>query len=132
MAEHVLTRAISLTVVRDRHGCTGQAASVWRYDPSSPYEVSVQFQPGDAAWQFARETVSNGLSGDPCLGDVSMWTIKDQVMIRLESPEGTATFAGRASQVREFLLDSYALVARGDEVMDFTDVIDEILRQGAS
>lgn len=134
MAERVLTRRIDLAVIADADGKGGgTVAACWEYEPKQPFAVRVVFLTAEVAWSFGRSLLAEGLETSSGDLDVIVWPEDRQTLgIRLSSPDGTAYFEAPKRAVREFLLDSYALVARGAEEMDFTEAIDEIFRRAVS
>lgn len=134
MAERVLTRRIDLAVLADLEGKGGgMEPALWEYDPKEPFAVRVVFLTAEVAWSFGRNLLAEGLEKSSGDLDVIVWPEDRKTLgIRLSSPDGTAYFEAPKRPVREFLLDLYALVKRGNEEMDFTEAIDEIFRRAVS
>lgn len=93
-----------------------------RYDPDDPYAVHVGFHTGAAGavrWTFARQLLTDGVSGRTGEGDVSVWPARTSgrpvVCLSLSSPSGRAIFEVPLDGLVQFLTDTYAVVPTGSE-----------------
>ncbi len=106
-----------------------------RYDASDPYAVSVSFHTGQGAsaevvdWTFARQLLTDGVSGPSGEGDVQAWPSAGDggavVCLALSSPSGKALFEVPLPALAEFLSHTYAAVPTGAE-SDHVDVDAEL------
>jgi hypothetical protein len=104
-----------------------------RYDAADPYAVHVSFHTGPdgetVEWSFARQLLTDGVSGPVGEGDVRVWptTIagRPAVCLALSSPSGQAMFEVGQAELVEFLTRSYAAVPTGSE-SDFVDLDAEL------
>jgi hypothetical protein len=92
-----------------------------RYSVADPYAVRAVFS-GDGMeveWVFARDLLRSGLGTPVGDGDVHVWpswgTGRELLMISLTSPDGQAVLEAGASDVREFLDRTAAVVPDGAE-----------------
>lgn len=96
-----------------------------RYDVADPYAVAVAFHTGaegnDAVeWTFARQLLTDGVTGPVGEGDVQVWPTRDDagtptVCLALSSPSGKAMFELPVRELVEFLGQTYAAVPTGSE-----------------
>jgi hypothetical protein len=97
-----------------------------RYDASDPYAVSVAFHTGPAdgsgdvvEWTFARQLLTDGVSGPVGEGDVQVWPSSSGgapvVCLALSSPSGKALFEIPLPALVDFLGSTYAAVPTGGE-----------------
>lgn len=96
-----------------------------RYDVSDPYAVNVAFHTGPAEggdvveWTFARQLLTDGVSGPVGEGDVQVWPSSSGgspvVCLALSSPSGKALFEIPLPQLVDFLGATYAAVPTGGE-----------------
>ncbi|RSN39906.1 SsgA family sporulation/cell division regulator [Amycolatopsis sp. WAC 04197] len=91
------------------------------YDTSDPFAVKLRFLRDSAIeveWLVSRELLAAGLLTPSGEGDVRIGpdlTGAKRVMMMLNTPAGTATFAVRLGELVEFLDCSHALVSAGEE-----------------
>ncbi|MGH3745425.1 MAG: SsgA family sporulation/cell division regulator [Mycobacteriales bacterium] len=111
-------------------------AAVLRYEAADPYAVHVGFRTGAdeiVEWTFARQLLSDGVTGRVGEGDVQAWPLSPGdahgreavVCLSLCSPSGAALFEAPLAAVVEFLSRTYAAVPAGSE-SDFVDVDAEL------
>lgn len=100
----------------------------FRYQESDPYAVSISLDEdaASAVWTFARDLLSEGLSGPTGDGDVHVWpgcTVSGHtvVLIEVTSDDEDVILAALPEDVSSFLASTTALVAVGDESL-FLDV----------
>lgn len=96
-----------------------------RYDVHDPYAVTVAFHTGSAEsgdvvdWTFARQLLTDGVSGPVGEGDVQVWPSSSGgapvVCLALSSPSGKALFEIPLPQLVDFLGSTYATVPTGAE-----------------
>lgn len=103
------------------------------YDVEDPYAVQVSFHTGGdsdvVSWTFARQLLSDGVTGPVGEGDVQVWPSTSEgqpvVCLSLSSPSGKALFEVPLPELVEFLGQTYAAVATGAEG-DYVDVDAEL------
>lgn len=121
-------------VVPDGQGLP--VAAVLRYEAVDPYAVHVGFRTGAdevVEWTFARQLLTDGVTGRVGEGDVQVWPISQTVPPRddagvclsLCSPSGAALFEAPLDAVVAFLARTYCAVPVGSE-SDFVDVDAEL------
>jgi hypothetical protein len=132
-----VTQAVSLRTFAG--GREFELTATLSYDASEPYEVRIVFHAGleePVAWVLARSLLAGGLTGRAGDGDVETWVADggQNLVIRLRSPDRTATFTAPAGNVARFLEVTYCLVAPGAEPArtDLDAGIAAILAGGAS
>ena len=97
-----------------------------RYDVGDPYAVSVAFYTGPSEgsgdvveWTFARQLLTDGVSGPVGEGDVQVWPSSSAgqpvVCLALSSPSGKALFEIPLPSLVDFLGSTYAAVPTGGE-----------------
>lgn len=96
-----------------------------RYDVTDPYAVQIAFYTGPEArgdvvqWTFARQLLSQGVSAPAGEGDVQVWPSASDglpvVCLSLRSPSGQALFEVPASDLVDFLAQTYETVPSGGE-----------------
>lgn len=102
-----------------------------RYAADDPWAVCVAFQVGTAGegegvveWMFARQLLTEGISGTAGAGDVRVWPSHvhgDRVVnLAMASPSGSALFEIDRDCLVEFLQQTYLAVPTGAE----EDVVD--------
>jgi hypothetical protein len=108
-----------------------------RYDIGDPYAVTVAFHTGSAdglggdvvEWTFARQLLTDGVSGPVGEGDVQVWPSSSGgqpvVCLALSSPSGKALFEIPLPSLVDFLGATYAAVPTGGESA-FVDVDAEL------
>lgn len=99
---------------------TGPARLLYRRE--DPYAVEVTLFDGtqSVVWVFGRELLERGLSEPAGLADVRVWPDGERLMVRLESPDGCASFSADAATIRGFLAETYQVVPLGAEAVDFS------------
>lgn len=111
-------------------------AAVLRYETVDPYAVRVGFRTGAdevVEWTFARQLLTEGVTGRVGEGDVQVWPVSDTtplgdeaaICLSLCSPSGAALFEAPVGAVVEFLSRTYCAVPVGSE-SDFVDVDAEL------
>ena len=92
------------------------------YDAADPYAVTIAFHAGASEavqWTFARQLLTDGVTGSAGHGDVRTWPGADEqgqiVCLSLRSPQGSALFQIPVPELVEFLAMSYAAVPTGTE-----------------
>lgn len=121
-------------VAPDGHGLP--VSAVLRYEPADPYAVHVGFRTGIdeiVEWTFARQLLSDGVTGRVGEGDVQAWPLSPHdgrgshavVCLSLCSPSGAALFEAPLADVVAFLSRTYAAVPIGDE-SSFVDLDAEL------
>ncbi len=108
------------------------------YDVADPYAVTVGFHTGSVAdgpvsdvvqWTFARQLLTDGVTGPVGQGDVQVWPTQGRdaagVSLSLSSPSGKAMFEIPLPELVEFLSLTYAAVPTGAE-SDHVDVDAEL------
>lgn len=103
-----------------------------RYEVADPYAVHVAFQTGRdevVEWTFARQLLTDGVSGPVGEGDVQVWPAHEDgravVCLTLSSPSGRALFEVPQGELVDFLTRTYAAVPSGAE-SDFVDLEAEL------
>lgn len=98
-----------------------------RYDAGDPYAVQVAFHTGPAdggdsdvvEWTFARQLLTDGVSGPVGEGDVQVWPSSSAgasvVCLALSSPSGKALFEIPLADLIDFLGRTYSAVPTGGE-----------------
>ena len=95
-----------------------------RYAADDPWAVRVAFQTGGEGdgvveWMFARQLLTEGVTGGVGEGDVRVWPAAsggDQVVhLAMASPSGSALFEIDRDDVVEFLQQTYVAVPTGAE-----------------
>jgi hypothetical protein len=131
----VVTAELELTLVApDGQGLPVPA--VLRYEAVDPYAVHVGFRTGAdevVEWTFARQLMTDGVTGRVGEGDVQVWPIRETthleheaaICLSLCSPSGAALFEAPVDAVVEFLSRTYCAVPVGAE-SDFVDVDAEL------
>lgn len=109
--------------------------TVLRYDIADPYAIQVRFHTGSGhdddsvQWTFARQLLTDGVSGPVGEGDVRVWPSDGAgglcVSLSLSSPSGKALFEMPLRELVDFLSMSYDVVPTGAE-SDHVDVDDEL------
>ncbi|ANP52826.1 hypothetical protein J2Z21_000369 [Streptomyces griseochromogenes] len=101
-----------------------------RYTAGDPLAVFVDFPPeatlaGDeVTWTFARSLLDQGLRAPAGHGDVQIWPYgRTRTVLEFHSPCGLALIQFPTSALRRFLLNTYAVVAPGQE--DVTAVVEQ-------
>ncbi|WP_340375791.1 SsgA family sporulation/cell division regulator [Streptomyces sp. SS7] len=106
------------------------------YKNTDPYAVQFSFDvtPDDVVrWTFARELLDQGLTAPAGIGDVKITPIgplqNRRLRIELESPDGYARLEGPAAPIKEWLAETYAAVAAGQEskAVDIDSLLDKFL-----
>lgn len=105
------------------------------YDAHDPYAVQVAFYAGSGGdgeivqWTFARQLLTDGVSGPVGQGDVQVWPSSSAaasiVCLALSSPSGKALFEVPVPELVEFLTMTYEAVPTGSE-SDFVDLDAEL------
>lgn len=95
------------------------------YDAADPYAVTVAFHTGSGStadvvqWTFARELLTEGVTGPVGMGDVRVWPCTSEnepvVCLSLSSPSGRALFEVPEPELIEFLTMTYVAVPTGSE-----------------
>jgi hypothetical protein len=106
-----------------------------RYDVRDPYAVQVSFYTGGGPdgdvveWTFARQLLTDGVSGPVGEGDVQVWPSNDSgssvVCLALSSPSGKALFEVPLKGLVDFLSQTYVAVPTGQE-SSYVDVDAEL------
>ena len=96
-----------------------------RYDVADPYAVQVAFYTGGSPdgevveWTFARQLLTDGVSGPVGEGDVQVWPSTSAgtpvVCLSLSSPSGKALFEVPLQELVGFLGQTYVAVPTGQE-----------------
>lgn len=123
MAEIVKT--ITVTDV----GGGDQGDTVWRWDPSSPYIVRVDF-PSDGetvTWEFARDLLVNGVKDEAGIADVHIRRCGEKFRLALSSPYGTGSYTMARKPLVEFSRATLHAVPRSRESMDVDGALAKIL-----
>ncbi|MGW3973912.1 SsgA family sporulation/cell division regulator [Streptomyces ardesiacus] len=106
------------------------------YKNTDPYAVQFSFDatPDDVVrWTFSRELLDQGLTAPAGIGDVKITPVGPlydrSLSIELESPDGYARLEGAAAPIKEWLAETYAAVAAGQEsrAVDIDSLLDELL-----
>jgi hypothetical protein len=109
--------------------------SLWSYDASEPFTISVSFQTEEdcwVEWLFARDLLVNGLTGSAGIGDVRMRPRRTNgrtvLQLEISSPEGHALLELDRESVQRFLEATVKIVPLGEESdhFDVDGLIDEI------
>ncbi|SDL01656.1 SsgA family sporulation/cell division regulator [Streptomyces indicus] len=97
-----------------------------RYDSADPVAIHLVFPPEvsldgrPVPWTFARDLLEAGLRAPSGTGDVHIWPCgRAQTVIEFRVPHGAALVQIDTAPLRRFLLRSYAVIAPGDETVDF-------------
>ncbi|MGW5646263.1 SsgA family sporulation/cell division regulator [Saccharopolyspora sp. NPDC003752] len=107
-----------------------------RYESRDPYAVNMSFRAGmsgEVDWVIDRDLLAAGLVVASGEGDVQIIPQLDKpelVVIALSSPSGQAAFEAPAAKLAEFLDETYAAVAPGDEHkwMSVDEVLNRLLQ----
>ncbi|MFJ9820382.1 SsgA family sporulation/cell division regulator [Streptomyces sp. NPDC101151] len=93
-----------------------------RYTADDPLAVFVDFPPeatlggDDVTWTFGRALLEQGLRAPAGHGDVQIWPYgRTRTVLELHSPCGLALLQFPTSALRRFLVNTYAVVAPGQE-----------------
>ncbi len=111
-----------------------------RYAADDPWAVRVAFQTGGEGdgvveWMFARQLLTEGVTGAVGEGDVRVWPAdsgRDRVVhLAMASPSGSALFEIDRDDVVEFLQQTYVAVPTGSEgqAVDLEAEIAGLLRE---
>ena len=98
------------------------------YTTRDPYAVRATFTRAchsPVVWVFARELLLVGVARHAGAGDVQVYPSGDDVILELNSPEGSARLAASSADLRRFGAQMLAVVAPGDESA-FIDVDAEL------
>lgn len=108
-----------------------------RYEPTDPFAVNATFRAADESisWVLGRDLLAEGLSCATGDGDVRVWPCaqgaseRPLVMIDLRSPDGQATLAVDAADLRTFLLRTFEVIPQGTESrhLDIDTVLSRLL-----
>lgn len=108
-----------------------------RYEPTDPFAVNATFRAADESisWVLGRDLLAEGLTCATGVGDVRVWpsaqgaSERPLVMIDLRSPDGQATLAVDAADLRTFLLRTFEVVPQGAESrhLDIDTVVSRLL-----
>lgn len=107
--------------------------SALSYRPADdPFAVWLTFgSRNPVEWTFARELLVYGLDNRAGLGDVRIWPHRHgELALTLDSPEESALFLLHRPTVAKFLRQTYAVVPRGREQLDFDRELAELLSDG--
>jgi hypothetical protein len=106
------------------------------YTTGDPYAIRVAFHVGldePVEWIFARELLSQGMTGHTGLGDVRVWPSETAGVLEIElsSPFGQAHFEVPLAEVSGFLDRTYRISPAGQEGMhvDVEAALANMLRQ---
>lgn len=106
--------------------------AVVRYESGDPYAVHVGFRTGGddiVEWTFARQLLTDGVSGPVGEGDVQVWPSHNDgtpvACLALSSPSGRALFEVPQAELVSFLAETYAAVPTGHE-SEFVDLDAEL------
>ncbi|MCX5403099.1 SsgA family sporulation/cell division regulator [Streptomyces sp. NBC_00335] len=134
-----MSRVSALIVVR-LETATGHVYFLARfaYDGGDPYVVQAEFLDGDnvlARWHFDRQMLAEGLHRPVGEGDVAFRPDKgsgrDELRVELigmsADQQDNAVVLVDALALRNFLDDTYAVVAAGEEFLDLDKLLDELL-----
>jgi hypothetical protein len=102
----------------------------WSWNPETPYLLTVVLIEGDVRvrWEFARDLLADGLEGEAGEADVQIRArATGEVSIRLESPDGTATYLAPGRALTKFLRRTITAVPRAREHVDVDSVLAKIL-----
>lgn len=100
-----------------------------RYSADDPWAVRVAFQTGGdgdgvVEWMFARQLLTDGISGTVGEGDIRVWPAMSGgervINLAMASPSGSALFEIDRDELVEFLQHTYLAVPTGSE----EDVVD--------
>ena len=100
-----------------------------RYDVTDPWAVRVAFHTGGEGdgiveWLFARQLLTDGVTGPVGEGDVRVWPSVNGASrvlnLAMASPSGSALFEIERDELVEFLQQTYLAVPTGSE----GDVVD--------
>lgn len=80
-------------------------------------------------WVFARDLLANGLLDYAGACDVKIKREGSVVLIKLESPEGTALLEANHAELDDFLGRTYRMVPAGTETFDTDALIAQIMEQ---
>lgn len=100
-----------------------------RYSTRDPYAVRATFtrpRHEPVVWVFGRELLLTGVMERAGSGDVEVYLSGDDVMLKLSSPEGSATLAVCATDIRRFTAQTLNLVAPGSE-FGYVDIDAELV-----
>lgn len=120
----------------DDHGTTHEADTVFGYDRSDPYAVTIAFRTPaeDLPWTFARELLVVGVGTPTGDGDVHVWPSvtprgRAVLMIAFSSPDGQLLAQAHADEVHRFLTRTLALVPAGTEAdhLDLDRLVERLL-----
>lgn len=103
-------------------------SAILHYGRHDPCAVTLVFTDDDTSWSFSRDLLAGGLRKPTGMGDVSCWRMKDDLMIRLSSPEGRMLLAARLVSIRLFLQATYRIVPFGREAREL-DMSDSALTE---
>jgi hypothetical protein len=119
--------ALDITVeCVDERGIRHEIDAVLGYRRSDPYAVSMTFITGDGdlVWTFGRDLLAHGIGSPIGEGDVHVAPAiglagTAMVSIELSSPDGHLVLQAKSSDVTDFIVRSFAVVADGAESEHF-------------
>ncbi len=95
-----------------------------RYSADDPWAIRVAFQTGGEGdgiveWMFARQLLTDGISGTVGEGDIRVWPAMSGgervINLAMASPSGSALFEIDRNGLVEFLQQTYLAVPTGSE-----------------
>lgn len=100
-------------------------------NPLAVHVIFDPYGPEPVEWTFARELLVYGMEDRAGLGDVRIWPHRHgELALTLDSPEESALFLLHRPTVAKFLRQTYAVVPRGREQLDFDRELAELLSDG--
>lgn len=105
----------------------------WRYTTDHPWSVFVQFRVYVGArpfspWEFGRDLLYRGLTTPTGLGDVQVWPQRGRVAIRLRNGLIETMLTFRHIDLRDFLVETFKLVAPGEEELPEGELDETVVR----
>lgn len=99
-------------------GPDADVAAEFHYTTRDPYAVKATFARAGHApvvWVFARDLLVVGAARHAGVGDVQIYPSGGEVVMDLQSPEGSAQLAAPADDIRRFATQILTLVPAGEE-----------------
>ncbi|TJZ56865.1 SsgA family sporulation/cell division regulator [Streptomyces piniterrae] len=116
-----IDQAVQARLIATTPGSREIPASL-RYDHADPFAVRVTFPPAasldgaEVVWTFGRDLLEDGLRAPSGTGDVRIWPCgPEAVVVEFHTAEGMAMVQFGTQDLRDFLVRSYGVVARGGE-----------------
>jgi hypothetical protein len=123
-SDRTAARHLSFLVAYNSEDSYTPTPATLRYRRSDPFVVSLDFGPGNV-WEFALETLRDGLVSPAGQGDVRIASVAGCVSVTLKSPDGIIVLLAARQAVEELLAD---VKRAGPGELDIDGCVERILR----